>query len=96
MSNKYNVTLWFTIDGEGWVEKGTVEFRCDPEQYGNGYSMGISGLGEPFGFQAYDLRYDNDFHEDNKISYITKFFTDRKYRECVALIGIRVHEAEEE
>lgn len=96
MGNKYNVTLWFAINGEGYTTKGTVEFHCDPDQYGNGYSMGISGLDEPFGFQGYDIRYDNDFHENNKILYITKFFTERRYREGVELLGIRVHEAEEE
>lgn len=52
----------------------TVEFSYDPDTYGNGYSMGISGKGEPFGFTGYDIRYDRDFDPANKMAYVMQFY----------------------
>ena len=96
---KFNVTVYVN-NGEGETEilKGSIEFSCDPNQYGNGYSMGITGLGEAFGFQGYDIRYDKDFNKDEPILYIADWYShvyngkDGRWK----LIGIRVHEAEDE
>lgn len=57
--------------------KGTIEFDCDPEQYGNGYTMYISKLGEPFGGQGYDIRYDKNFRKDHMMEYIVSFYANR-------------------
>lgn len=97
--SKYNVTV-FVNDGNGTTEtlKGTVEFSCDPDQYGNGYSMGIRGLGEPFWGQGYDIRYDTEFDPANEIGYIVRFYTNRYTGKngWWKLIGIRVFEADED
>ena len=94
---KYNVTVWVN-DGKGCTEtlKGTIEFDCDPDQYGNGYGMGIRGLGEAFGFQGYDIRYDKNFRSDDMIGYIVRFYTNRYTGKdgWWKLVGIRVFEAE--
>lgn len=96
---KYNVKV-FVNDGKGETEilKGTVEFDHNPDQYGNGYSMGIRGLGEAFGLQGYDIRYDREFNPANMIGYIVRFYTNRYTGKdgWWKLIGIRVHEADED
>lgn len=73
-----------------------IEFSVDPEDYGNGYYMGIRSDNEAFGFSAYDIRYDKDFNPAKKIPYIVNFYADRYDGKDGAwtLIGIRVHEAE--
>lgn len=106
MKDKYSVTLWFEeanaandhdTRSSAFILKGTVEFSCDPNQYGNGYSMFIEGLDEPFGGQGYDIRYDKTFLKESRLLYITRWYTERKnYRKGIELAGIKVHEVEEE
>lgn len=98
MENFYNIILYLN-NGDGKTEaiKGTVEFDHDPEQYGNGYGMFIKAPTELFGGQGYDIRYDTSFDPENKIAYLVTYFSNRfsgKGKGVWKLIGIRVHEAE--
>lgn len=98
MKEQYTLTYYVTKEGEGKTEiiKGKIEFSCDPEDYGNGYTMYIETPAEQFGGQAYDIRYDTTFLETPRIAWIVNYFCnrydgkDRRWK----LIGIRVHEAE--
>ena len=78
--------------------EGSVEFYRHPNDYGNGYGMYIKMKTEPFGGQGYDIRYDKEFHENDPISYIVKFFLRRYDGKDGAwkLLGIEVNEAEGE
>lgn len=94
---QYNV--WFGInDGNGTAKSfdAKVEFFRFDEDYGNGYYMGVESPCEPFGKQGYDLRYNRDFHSNQKILFIVRFFAERYDGNDGAwkLTGIRVHEAE--
>lgn len=79
------------------VYDAIVVFSCDPNQYGNGYSMGIKSKAEPFGMQGYDIRYDKDFHKLSRIAWLANYFANRYDGQDGRweLIGIRIHEAEE-
>ena len=55
----------------------TVEFSYDPDTYGNGYYMGVTGKGEPFGCSFYDIRYDKEFSPSNKMEYVLRFFANK-------------------
>lgn len=99
MNEMYNVTYHIAKagTGESMTVKATVEFACNPEDYGNGYYMGIRSKNEPFGFSSYDIRYDTGFDRNQKITYIARFF-DHRYtgnNGSWKLIGIRIWEAEE-
>lgn len=80
---KYQVHYRASGNAWGTGEKATVEhdavveFSHDPQDYGNGYYMGIEGKGEAFGFSCIDVRYDTDFHPQKKVQYITDYFTKR-------------------
>lgn len=97
MDQKFNLT-YSVNDGKGKTEtfKGTAEFSYNPDTYGNGYSMYISTSAEPFGGQAYDIRYDKRFHKNSMIAYLAEYFSDRYDGENGAwkLIGLRLYEAE--
>lgn len=102
MKEMFNVRIYVSsYEGESEVLEGKITFTCDPDQYGNGYTMGIEGLGEPFGYQGYDIRYDKEFDKDEELLYIVKFYMNRydgkeyEYGRHWKLLGIRVHEAEE-
>lgn len=94
----FNVT--YTINngrGETKSFKTKVFFGGKANDYGNGYYMGIKGVGEPFGSQGYDIRYDSSFNIDRAISYIADFY-ERRYdgkNGAWSLIGIRIFEADE-
>ena len=94
---QYNAKIYLN-DGNGRTEvyNAKIEFVHDPNQYGNGYSMGIESKLEPFYRQGYDIRYDRDFNKDYPIEYIVTFYSRRFNGKNGAwkLIGIRVHEAE--
>lgn len=96
---KYNVTYHLN-DGEGKTEifKSVVTFYKHPTQYGNGYGMHIKSNAEPFGASIIDIRYDKDFNPESPIPYIVQFYANRYTgkNESWKLIGIRVHEAEDE
>lgn len=96
MEHKYNVTVFLNNeDGEAMTLKGTVGFSKNKNDYGNGYYMGVEGLGEPFNIQSYDIRYDLDFNEDEMLLYIVRFYHERfKSSNRWSMAGIRVHEAE--
>ena len=93
---QYNVTLYLSDNGKAVVSKAKVEFRCDSEDYGNGYYMGVRSDLEPFGFSAYDIRYDREFDPARKIPYIVQFYANRftGHGGSWELTGINVHEAE--
>lgn len=55
-------------------QDATIDFSYDPDTYGNGYYMGITGKDEPFGCSCYDIRYDQDFDPKNKMAYIALFY----------------------
>ena len=94
--NHFDITLSL-LNEEGNQEdyEGQVEFYNNPNQYGNGYGMLVVCKTEPFGRQTYDLRYDKDFDRNNKISYITQFFSSRFTGKdgSYKLIGIQVKES---
>lgn len=99
----FNVTVNVAnTTGEGETLKGTIAFDCDPDQYGNGFSMYIKGLGEPFGGQGYDIRYDKDFRKEHMMEYIVSFYANRydgkpyEYGTHWKLMGIRVSERDED
>lgn len=73
-----------------------ISFSCDPDTYGNGFYMYVEGKNEPFGGQAYDIRYDKEFHRDFPIAYILSFYANRYNGKNGAwkLTGIRVFEAD--
>lgn len=76
--------------------KVKVSFSCDPDDYGNGYYMGIEGENEPWGFGSYDIRYDGSFNPKKKISYIAKFFESKYNGQNGAwtLLGIKIAAAD--
>ena len=78
---KYNVTLWFA-DGS---TDGTVEFAINENSYGNKHYMKIKFPGCE---SIYDIRYDRDFHKDEKIQYIVQMLC-----KIYKLTGISVKEA---
>lgn len=96
-NKKYNVAYSLAND-EGRIEtvKGTVEFSHDPTTYGNGYYMYIETPAEPFGGQAYDIRYDKDFNKHKIVTYFTDFLESRYNGQNGAwrFIGLRIIEAE--
>jgi len=97
MKEQFNVTLYLNDgNGKSVSYKGTAEFGKKEGDYGNGYWMFISMETEPFGGQAYDIRYDTDFRSDRMIAYLTTFFSSRFTGENGSwkMIGIRIHEAE--
>ena len=52
----------------------SCSFTYDPEQYGNGHFVSISG--REFCQQVIDLRYDTDFDPDFKIAFLGKWAED--------------------
>ena len=80
----------------GLMFKVKVSFSYDPDDYGNGYYMGVEGENEPWGCGCYDIRYDGKFNPKKKISYIAKFFENRYDGENGAwtLLGIKIAEAD--
>jgi DNA topoisomerase IA len=89
------------IEGNGYIVSWCVGHLVGlkfPNDYGNGYGMYIKMKTEPFGGQGYDIRYDKEFHENDPISYIVKFFLRRYDGKDGAwkLLGIEVNEAEGE
>ena len=101
---KYNVT--FHIKGHDYntgrddgdlTFEAKIDFRCNPEDYGNGYYMGVKSKAEPFGFSSYDIRYDGRFREDDKIGYIVQHYCGKYDGKDGAwkLVGISVEEVEE-
>ena len=97
---QYNVKVYLARNGESYVFDAQIEFQHIPNQYGNGYYMGVKSKEEAFGFQSYDIRYDKDFNPAFPIEYITMFYSRRfdgketEYDTKWKLTGIRVHEAE--
>lgn len=73
--------------------EGFVSFDQNEKQYGNGVCMVVEGLGEPFGEQGYDIRYDTDFHEKKLIQYIADWYTNR-FTQRFKLTGMSISEAE--
>jgi len=73
-----------------------ISFSYDPDTYGNGFYMYVKGKNEPFGGQAYDIRYDKEFRHDFPIAYILSFYASRYNGKNGAwkMTGIRVHEAD--
>ena len=49
----------------------SCSFAYDPEQYGNGHVVSISG--REFYRQVIDLRYDTDFDRNNKPAFLEKW-----------------------
>lgn len=49
----------------------TAEFSSNPDDYGNGYYVGINGE-KGFGF-LYDLRYNHDFNKEEKEVWLTRW-----------------------
>lgn len=75
---KYEVIIYLSKEERNEVLKGTVEFeKRSGFDYGNGYGMFITGLGEPFGGQGYDIRYDIGFYPEKPFDYISKFYSGR-------------------
>ncbi len=93
---KYNVTYHIN-NGEGKtaIIKAKVEFVTNPDDYGNGTYMAIEGSEESFGESYYDIRYDMSYTPGMEIPYIVSYYAER-YSKTWKLIGIRVHEADEE
>lgn len=60
---------------KGMTSSLYFELKCsfvrDPEQYGNGYFVSISG--REFYRQIIDLRYDKSFDRNNKIEWLEKW-----------------------
>lgn len=106
MPNKFKVTYTVTTKDPNREPKvtvgATVEFEKESrEHYGNGYHMGIRGVDEAFGFQAYDIRYDREFDPKNPMAYILRFYQNRytgkpnEYNKYTyKLVGISIEEAE--
>ena len=95
MENKYIVKVFLNDkEGKSMTIEGTVSFERNENTHGNGYYMGVDGLDEPWGKQGYDIRYDKDFHRDEMILYIVKFYSDRfKDNSRYNMVGISVLEA---
>lgn len=53
------------------IFKLTASFAHDPEQYGNGHYVAISG--KEFYRQVVDLRYDKDFNRNDKKAWLKKW-----------------------
>lgn len=49
----------------------SCSFTHDPEQYGNGHFVSISG--REFYRQVIDLRYDTEFDRNNKMAFLEKW-----------------------
>lgn len=94
---RFNVKVFVNSnDGESYSFDSKIEFGCNPEDYGNGYHMYVQSSEEPFHGQGYDIRYNKDFHKDEKLLFIVQFYSDRYSGKngWWKLVGIRVHEAE--
>ena len=97
---QYKVRVYVARNGESYTFEAKIEFAYNPDDYGNGYSMGIESKEEPFGLQGYDLRYDSEFDPNYLIEYIVRFYSRRydgrktEYDTKLKLMGIRVFEAE--
>lgn len=94
---KFNVVLFIANDnGESAKYNASIEFSHNPDDYGNGCHMGVRSNTEPFGFQAYDIRYNADFSKENPIPFIVQFYSDRFNGRNGAwtLTGITIQEAE--
>lgn len=93
---QYNAKINLS-NGDGAIKEydAKIEFICDPNQYGNGYTMVISSAMEPWGEQGYDIRYDKGFSKNYPIEYIVSFYSRRFNGENGAwkLTGISVCEA---
>lgn len=83
-----------TKNGEKHTLEGYVSFEQNEKQYGNGVCMVVEGLGEPFGEQGYDIRYDTDFHKKNPIQYIADWYTNKFSAQRFVLTGMSISEAE--
>ena len=95
MGEKYRFKYHVTRGGEAFDIEGSIEFSYNPDTYGNGHYMFIESKDEPFGGQAYDIRYDKRFRKDNKLLYIVEYLSDRFDGEdgrC-KLRGVSVYEA---
>ena len=107
---KYNVTLYITGHEKcdpknpilAEVHKAVIEFRYNPEDYGNGHYMSVKSDLEPFGHAYYDVRYDRRFHASNPMLFLHEFYADRydgaensRFQNW-KLTGIEIHEAEDE
>lgn len=71
---KYRTTV-IIINPEDSTEKEldlVCEFAHDENQYGNGYSVRIADDESEFE-RVYDLRYDETFDPDKKVSWIEKW-----------------------
>ena len=94
---RFNVKVYLNNgEGSSYVYDAKIEFSCNPNDYGNGYHMGIKATEEAFGYDAYDIRYDTEFNVDDPISYIVQFYSHRYdgKRNKYKLVGIRIHVAE--
>lgn len=98
---QYKVTVHLAKNGEAYTFEAKISFAYDPDQYGNGYYMGVESKEEPFGLQSYDIRYNKDFDPDYLIEFIVLFYSRRfdgkktKYDTKWKMTGIRVCEYEE-
>lgn len=73
-----------------------AEFDHNPDTYGNGYYMNIVSPNEPWGCQSYDIRYDQSFSKNSKLSYVIQFFSNKYDGQNGAwkLRGIEIHESQ--
>ena len=93
---KFKVSLQIkdTKSGKRQTLEGFVSFEKEKGQYGNGVTMVVEGLGEPFEVQGYDLRYDTDFHKEKPIQYIADWYTNKFSAQRFVLTGMSISEAE--
>lgn len=106
MKEQYNVTYYITGPDYSRDDRAittdafdaVIEFECDPDQYGNGYYMGIRSRAEAFGFQSYDIRYDKTFLSTPRIVWLAQFFANRYDGKDGRweLTGIYIHDVEEQ
>ena len=75
MNYKMKVVIYNPETPEGMTSDLMFDLSCsfahDPEQYGNGYMLCISG--KEFYKQVIDLRYDKEFNPDDKSAYLEKW-----------------------
>lgn len=95
--NKYKAIVKIIKDDEVYEFDAMIDFRHNPDDYGNGYHMGIRSKEESFGYDGYDIRYDKDFDPENIITYIVAFYAKRfsGKRDSWKLVGISVDETNE-
>lgn len=81
------------LNGDPVELKGTIDFSYKSGDYGNGYHMGVYGLGEAFGIGCYDIRYETEFDPKEKILWIMKFLNN-DYGDRIKKISIEEVEKE--